>query len=76
MHYTNIKTAYIDDIFVRKEYRRKGVAKALFAQLERRAKAQGAERMDLMVWDFNETALEFYKSLGMTIQRYILEKQL
>ena len=72
----HLKTAYVDDIFVRKEYRRQGVAKRIFEQLEKLSKEQGAERIDLMVWEFNEAALELYQSLGMKPQRYIFEKHL
>ena len=71
-----LKTAYVEDIFVRKEYRRQGIAKKIFEQLEKRAKEQGAERIDLMVWSFNEAALKLYQSLGMKPQRYIFEKKL
>lgn len=73
---TDFKTAYIDDIFVRREYRRKGLAKKIFEELECRAKEQGAKRIDLMVWEFNEPALALYQSLGMKPQRYIFEKSL
>ena len=73
---TNLTTAYIDDIFVRREYRRKGLAKKIYEELERRAKEQGAKRIDLMVWAFNEPALELYQSLGMKPQRYIFEKKI
>lgn len=73
---TGFKTAYIDDIFVRREYRRNGYAKKIFNELEHRAKEQGAKRIDLMVWAFNEPALALYQSLGMKPQRYIFEKSL
>lgn len=69
-----LKTAYIDEIFVRKEYRRQGVAAKLLEEIECRAKERGAERIDLMVWEFNEAAIELYRSSGMRPQRYILEK--
>lgn len=72
----NFKTAYIDDIFVRSEYRHQGLAKRIFEDLERRAKEQGAKRIDLMVWAFNEPALSLYQSLGMKPQRHIFEKPL
>ena len=72
----NLKTAYIDDMYVRKGYRRKGIAKEIFIQLENMAKEQGAVRIDLMVWEFNQSAFELYEALGMKPQRYILEKQL
>ena len=67
----DLKTAYINDIFVRKEYRRKGIGKIIFEQLEIKAKEHDAKRVDLMVLGFNETAFELYKSLGMKPQRYI-----
>ncbi len=72
----DFKTAYIDDIFVRSEHRRKGLAKKIYEELEHRAKEQGAKRIDLMVWAFNEPALALYQSLGMKPQRYIFEKPL
>jgi hypothetical protein len=36
----------------------------------------GAERLDLMVWDFNEDARKFYEKMGMKPQRYIYESKL
>lgn len=29
-----------------------------------------------MVWDFNHSTIDFYRAMGMTPQRYILEKNL
>jgi GNAT superfamily N-acetyltransferase len=52
------------------------VATALFRAAEEAAKAGGALRLDLMVWDFNRDAMAFYQAMGMTPQRYILEKKL
>ena len=72
----DLKTVYIDDFFVRKEYRRRGIAKYIFEQFEDLAKEKGAKRIDLMVWEFNESALELYEALGMKTQRRILEKKL
>ena len=40
------------------------------------AKNIGAKRIDLTVWQFNKTAMNFYKSLGMKTQRKILETRL
>ena len=72
----NMKTAYVDDLVVDQSYQRRGIARSLFQEAEERAKALGAERMDLTVWSFNENALKFYQSIGMVPQRYILEKPL
>ena len=72
----NIPSAYMDDLYVRPGSRRTGLATALFRAAEREARARGAVRLDLMVWSFNESALAFYRSLGMRPQRYILEMPL
>lgn len=49
---------------VHPDFRRRGVAKALMAETEKRAKALGAERLSLTVWRFNESAQALYESLG------------
>lgn len=73
---TGTLIAYVDDMFVHPSYRGQKIATTLFHKMERRAKKLGATRIDLMVWEFNESAQELYRSLGMTPQRYILEKLL
>ena len=72
----NQQSAYMDDLFVCEEVRRQGIATKLFKDAEKKAVGLGANRLDLMVWDFNQSAIGFYKSLGMTEQRYIFEKEL
>lgn len=73
---TDLKTAYMDDMVVDKAFRNRGYARQLFRAAEERARELGAVRLDLMVWSFNEAALSLYRELGMTPQRYILEKPL
>ena len=70
------KSIYIDDIFVLEEFRHQGVATKLYKQIESIAKDIGAKRIDLTVWQFNKTAMNFYKSLGMKTQRIVLETRL
>jgi ribosomal protein S18 acetylase RimI-like enzyme len=70
------KSIYIDDIFVLKEFRRQGIATKLFNEIESIANKIEAQRIDLTVWQFNTNAIEFYKSLGMSEQRIVLEKRL
>lgn len=67
------KSIYIDDIFVLEEFRHQGIATKLYKQVESIAKDIGAKRIDLTVWQFNKTAMNFYKSLGMKTQRIVLE---
>ena len=72
----NKRTAYMDDLYVCEDVRKQGIATKLFKTAEKKAVELGAKRLDLMVWDFNQSAIEFYKSLGMTEQRFIFEKAL
>lgn len=72
----NRRSAFMNDLCVAEEARRQGIARQLFLAAEDKARELGAERLDLTVWGFNETALKFYQSLGMKVQRYIFEKPL
>lgn len=71
-----VKTVYLDNIYVLPTYRRRGIAKALFAEVENWAKSLGAVRLDLHVWDFNEDAIALYQAMGMGFQRHVMEKKL
>lgn len=73
---TDIKIAFMDALYVEDEFRGKGIGKKLFLKTEHIAKENGAKRLDLHVWEFNADAVNFYKSLGMEIQRYTFEKNL
>ena len=70
------RTAYMDDLCVDEKHRGKGIGKLLYEYVKNRAKEMGAERLDLMVWGFNENALRFYEEMGMKPQRYIMEEYL
>ena len=70
------KVAYMDDLCIDEEFRGQGVGKKLFHFVSDMAKKKGAERLDLMVWSFNQKAISFYEELGMKPQRYIFEKEL
>lgn len=70
------KIVQINDLYVSPEFRRQGVATALYREAERRGRALGADKMNLMVWGFNENALEFYRHVGMEISFYQMEIKL
>lgn len=55
---------YLEDLFVRPEFRGRGLGKALLANLAKRAVAEGCARVEWWVLDWNEPSIEFYKSLG------------
>jgi GNAT superfamily N-acetyltransferase len=55
---------YLEDLFVKPEMRGRGYGKALLAHLARLAKERGCGRVEWAVLDWNEPAINFYKSLG------------
>jgi GNAT superfamily N-acetyltransferase len=57
-------TLYLEDLFVLPEARRHGVGKALFAFLAREAVERGCGRMEWVVLDWNQLAIDFYEKLG------------
>ncbi len=55
---------YLEDLFVKPEFRGNGTGKALLLHLARIANARGCGRMEWAVLDWNEPAKGFYKKLG------------
>jgi GNAT superfamily N-acetyltransferase len=55
---------YLEDLFVRPQYRRKGIGMALMAAVARIALRENCCAMRWEVLDWNEKAIELYKSLG------------
>ena len=57
--------AEIGDIAVTAQTRRKGIGHQLFEAAKLWARRQHAERLELVVWEFNKQARTFYERLGM-----------
>ena len=55
---------YLEDLFVRPEYRRRGHGRALLTAVARLAHERGCGRLEWSVLDWNEPAISFYRSLG------------
>jgi GNAT superfamily N-acetyltransferase len=55
---------YLEDLFIRPQYRGKGYGKALLKHLAQICEDRGYGRFQWWVLDWNEPAIEFYKSLG------------
>lgn len=55
---------YIEDIFVRPDFRRKGIARTIFKHLAQKAVAEGCGRLEWSVLDWNSDAIASYKSFG------------
>jgi GNAT superfamily N-acetyltransferase len=58
---------YLEDVFVRPEYRRQGVGRALMTSVAKTAHDRGCGRLEWSVLDWNQNAIEFYQSLGATV---------
>jgi GNAT superfamily N-acetyltransferase len=62
-------TLYLEDLFVRPAYRRRGLGLALMRRLADEAVKTGCGRFQWQVLDWNEPAVRFYESLGAKILR-------
>ena len=54
---------YLEDLFVKPEYRGKGYGKGLLKQLARIALERGCGRMEWWCLDWNQPSIDFYRSL-------------
>jgi GNAT superfamily N-acetyltransferase len=57
---------HLEDLFVRPQFRGRGVGKALLVRVAAIAVERGCAKLFWHVLDWNEPAIEFYKSLGAT----------
>jgi GNAT superfamily N-acetyltransferase len=55
---------YLEDLFVRPQYRGRGFGRALLARLAEECVSNGYSRLQWSVLDWNTPAIEFYESLG------------
>jgi GNAT superfamily N-acetyltransferase len=55
---------YLEDLFVKPEFRARGYGKALLIHLANKCVTNGWDRFQWWVLDWNEPSIAFYKSLG------------
>ena len=55
---------YLEDLFVKPDFRGRGFGKAMLSHLARLAQARGCGRFEWSVLDWNEPAIRFYTNLG------------
>jgi GNAT superfamily N-acetyltransferase len=67
-YYTWIgKSLYMDDLYVKPEFRGKGIGTKLIKQVIDFAKKSGCHKLHWQVSGWNKPAMEYYKNLGATV---------
>lgn len=69
----DIKTLYIDDICVDQAARGRHIGQALYEHVRDYARQIGCYNITLNVWEGNDPAYSFYKSMGMQVQKTGME---
>jgi ribosomal protein S18 acetylase RimI-like enzyme len=55
---------YLEDIYIKQEFRGAGLGEAMLKHIAASAKARGFERIDFQVLEWNAPAIGFYEKLG------------
>jgi GNAT superfamily N-acetyltransferase len=58
---------FVEDLFVRPEFRKRGIGKSLLVNIAKRAVDEGCGRLEWQVLAWNTPAVEFYRSLGARV---------
>ena len=67
---------YLEDLFVKPAYRGRGIGKAFLIYLARLARDNDCGRFEWAVLDWNQSAIDFYVSLGVTLKKEWIVNQL
>jgi GNAT superfamily N-acetyltransferase len=55
---------YVEDLFVKPEFRKNGIGKTLLSYITKLGAERNCGRIEWAVLDWNEPAIQFYRSLG------------
>lgn len=67
------KTLYIDDICVEETARGRHIGQSLYEYVRDYARSIDCYNITLNVWEGNDSALSFYRSMGMQVQKTGME---
>jgi len=70
------RVAYMEDLCVSQDYRKQGIGKRLIIEAKKRTLEFNVDSLELMVWEFNKNAIDFYENQGMETRSRILEMKL
>ena len=70
---TDIKTLYIDDLFVYEHLRGQHVGRTLYEAVLQFAREHNCYNVTLNVWALNESAMKFYEKCGLKPQKIGME---
>lgn len=59
---------HIEDLFLKKEYRGKGLGKQLFFGVAKQAKSEGFSAMEWSCLDWNTPSIAFYEKIGAELE--------
>jgi GNAT superfamily N-acetyltransferase len=62
--FTGRRGLYLEDLFVKPEFRGKGIGKRLLLELVQLAHQRKCARMEWVALDWNQPAIDFYEQLG------------
>lgn len=61
------KSLYMDDLYVKRNYRKQGIGKLLLGEIVSLAKEHQCKKVHWQVSDWNVNAQDFYKALGAKV---------
>lgn len=66
----------IDEFGVDEAFRRKGIATEMIDFIRAYAEDEGFSRIELNMWEFNQSALAFYEAIGFSTYRRYMEMKI
>jgi GNAT superfamily N-acetyltransferase len=65
--FTGLPSLYLEDLYVKPDYRSQGIGTAFFTALALIAKEKNCQRMDFVCLTWNTPSLDYYRSLGAVV---------
>jgi ribosomal protein S18 acetylase RimI-like enzyme len=66
----------IGNLYIEEKSRKKGIGKMFFEEAKKYAKREKIKFIELMVWEYNQNAINFYEHLGMKTQNRTMELEI